>query len=185
MRMHAAVVYQDHLYVGMVNNNMMNFFGLNPAELIRIDAEDCWETLAGPRSIGGEKSGFGQKGNDYMWSMCEYDGWLYLGTHDVITDWTYFVTHPRMFLTIFGIGKSDTAPKAFIAVDLLLWQRNAGGDIYKTQDGVTWYCVTADGLRNRNDYGFRTMTTANGRLFTGTANPFDGLEVWAAESAAR
>lgn len=176
-------VYQDHLYVGMVNNNMMNFFGLDPSDFIRINTSDQWETVAGPHSIGGERSGFGEIGNDYVWSMCEYDGWLYAGTHDVITDWTYFLTHPEFFLTILGLGKGDDTNKLLIVADLLLWQRSAGGDIYKSQDGITWYCVTANGFDNRNNYGFRTMAVADGRLFTGTANPFEGLEIWAGAPA--
>lgn len=39
--------------------------------------------------------------------------------------------------------------------------------------------VILDGLYNPNNYGGRTLyKTCDNKLYLGTANPFDGLEVW-------
>ncbi|MBN2560997.1 MAG: hypothetical protein JXQ75_08715 [Phycisphaerae bacterium] len=56
-------------------------------------------------------------------------------------------------------------------------------ELYKTQDGVTWHPVTLDGLGDVGNYGFRTMVSADGRFYVGTANPYDGLEIWCGRSS--
>ena len=57
---------------------------------------------------------------------------------------------------------------------------HAGFDLFKTQDGVTWLPVTIDGLGDAGNYGARTMQSVGDSLYLGTANPFEGLEVWCA-----
>lgn len=63
-----------------------------------------------------------------------------------------------------------------------LWQALTecfmGADLWKTEDGIVWEPVTLNGFDNPNNYGFRTMV--NGSLYVGTANPFQGCEVWQA-----
>jgi len=56
----------------------------------------------------------------------------------------------------------------------------AGGDLWKTEDGVRWEPVTLNGLGSPGNYGFRTMVS--GSLYLGTSNPFQegGCEVWGA-----
>lgn len=172
-------VFGGHLYVGTQASFLMRMIGgLKPADLFRIDANDNWETVAGPNSIGGEESGFGEPGNAYVWSMCEHDGWFYVGTYDIVTGLTYMLEHPAYLMSMMGIG-SKSGTKCRTLIDLMVYQRQAGGDLYKTQDGETWYCITTDGFGNRNNYGFRTLASGGGKLFAGTANPYNGLEVWA------
>ena len=59
---------------------------------------------------------------------------------------------------------------------------NAGADLYKTQDGVHWHPVTLTGFGDVGNYGLRTMKSVEDYLYVGTANPFDGLEVWRGRS---
>ncbi len=186
MTMH---VWQDHLYVGSQASFIMRMIlgGLKPADLLRIDTEDHWEAVAGPNSIGGERSGFGERSNAYMWSMCEHDGWFYVGTYDIMPGLSYMFSHPSYILGMMGIEAKSTDPeeKVFLmtSLELAAWKSNAGADLYKTQDGKKWYCVNADGFGNHNNYGIRTMKSAFGRLFVGLANPYDGLEMWASKAA--
>lgn len=175
-------VFQDHLYVGMQASFIMRMIGgLKGADLVRFDAQDHMETIAGPRSVGGEKTGFGEDGNAYIWSMCEHDGWFYVGTYDIVTGLTYMITHPEFILGMMGIGlkEQSVSSKCLTLIETAYLQPNSGGDLYKSQDGVHWYCVTTDGFGNHNNYGFRTLVSANGHLFAGLSNPYDGLEVWA------
>ncbi len=174
-------VWNDHLYIGTQASFLGRMIGgLHPADLLRLDKEDHLEVVVGPHSIGGEKSGFGEGGNAYMWSMCAHDGWFYVGTYDIVPGLTYMLTHPRYILGMMGIGKKATSEaKCLTMIDLIRLRPNKGGDLYKTQDGKTWYCVMTDGMGNPNSYGVRTMASANGRLFLGMANPYEGLEVWA------
>ena len=182
-------VWQDHLYVGAQASFIMRFVlgGLKAADLLRIDTQDHWEAVTGPDSIGGEKSGFGERGNAYMWSMCEHDGWFYVGTYDIMPGLSYMLTHPRYFFGMMGIQLKSAEPEekvlAMTAAELVAWRANAGADLYKTQDGKKWYCVNADGFGNHNNYGIRTMESAEGQLFLGLANPYDGLEMWASKPA--
>ena len=177
-------VFQDHLYVGTQASFIMRMIGgLKPADLLRIDTNDKWEAVAGPNSVGGEKSGFGENGNAYMWSMCEHEGWLYVGTYDIVPGLTYDLTHPEFMLGMMGLDVSPVQSKQQTIIDLIMLQRTSGADIYKSQDGVKWYCVMVDGFGRSNNYGVRTLESANGRLFAGIANPYDGLEVWATNAA--
>ncbi len=61
-----------------------------------------------------------------------------------------------------------------------VWQiysdRYVGADLWKTEDGIFWDPVTLNGFDNPDNYGFRTMI--EGSLYVGTANPFQGCEVW-------
>jgi hypothetical protein len=54
----------------------------------------------------------------------------------------------------------------------------AGADLWKTEDGIVWEPVTLNGFDNPNNYGFRALVS--GSLYVGTANPFQGCEVWRA-----
>lgn len=182
MTMH---VFQDHLYVGMQASFIFRMIGgLKAADLVRLDNEDRWETIAGPHSVGGERSGFGEPGNAYIWSMCEHEGWFYVGTYDIVPGLSYMLTHPRYILSMMGLAPkaAGVEDKTLTLIDLVRLQPNAGGDLYKSQDGVHWYSVTTDGLGNHNNYGLRTMKSAQGKLFVGMANPYDGLEVWAGQA---
>jgi hypothetical protein len=65
-----------------------------------------------------------------------------------------------------------------------VWQvftdgRFAGGDLWKTEDGVWWKPVTLNGFDNPDNYGVRNMIHVN-PLVVGMANPFQGCEVWKA-----
>ena len=62
-----------------------------------------------------------------------------------------------------------------------VWQeflhRFAGADLWKSKDGIHWEPVTLNGFDKPGNYGFRTMQRFNS-LYVGSANPFDGLEMF-------
>ncbi len=55
---------------------------------------------------------------------------------------------------------------------------NAGFDIIKTSDGVTFEYVTDDGFGDRYNYGVPSMLSTEEGLYIGTANPFYGSQLW-------
>lgn len=58
-------------------------------------------------------------------------------------------------------------------------KKGFGFDLWKSRDGIHWLPVTINGLCNPYNYGARTiMSSQNGNLYLGTANPFQGCEVW-------
>lgn len=177
-------VWNDHLYVGAQASFLMRLIGgLKAADVIRIDRNDNWEAVTGRCSIGGERSGFGEPSNAYIWSMCEHDGWFYVGAYDIMPGLSYMLTHPRFVLGIMGIDCKTEAPEdkllLLTSVEMLFWRQNFGADLYKTQDGSKWYAVNLNGFGNPNNYGVRNMVSADGQLVLGLSNPYDGLEMWA------
>jgi len=176
--------WNGHLYVGAQASFLMRMIvGLKAADVIRIAPDDTWEAVTGRDSIAGERSGFGEPSNAYIWSMCEHDGWFYVGTYDIMPGLTYMLTHPCFILGIMGIDctRDDPDDKLLLlsSAEMVFWRKNAGADLYKTQDGYTWYAVNLDGFGNHNNYGVRTMGSLGGQLILGLSNPYDGLEMWA------
>ena len=61
---------------------------------------------------------------------------------------------------------------------------HSGADLFKSPNGVDWYPVTLDGLGDPQNYGWRTMKSApDGYFYLGSANPYEGSEVYRAKSA--
>jgi hypothetical protein len=163
-------VFQDHLYIGSQLNPLANLTaGLKAADIIRISMDDTWETVVGPGSISGYGSGFDHWPNTYIWSMAVHDGWLYTATYDQVSP--FFNVLENLDRVIKAMTQARVAN--FIE---RAWR--AGSDMYKTQDGVTWYPITLTGFDDVGNYGFRTMESVGDELYVGTANPFDGLEIW-------
>jgi hypothetical protein len=165
-------VFQGKLYYGNMINPYANLAGgLKAADIIRIHPDDTWETLVGPGSITGWDSGFDHWPNTYIWWMEQHDGWLYASTYDQVSAFSNVLENlDLVFEALFGSEKREANPVEEWA--------NAGSDLYKTQDGINWYPVTLTGFGDVGNYGFRIMKSVGDRLYVGTANPFDGLEVW-------
>jgi hypothetical protein len=168
-------VFQGKLYWGALLTFMTAMMELFPGgDMIRIDPNDQWETVVGAGSVAGISSGFGDRFNTYIWSLAVHDGWLYAGTFDQLGTLRDIPAQMLEFIKAFLMRGRTAGP-----IELL---GHAGADLYKTQDGLTWYPVTLDGFGNVGNYGFRTLMSVGQDLYVGTANPSDGLEVWKATS---
>lgn len=56
---------------------------------------------------------------------------------------------------------------------------SSGFDLYRSKDGIHWEILTLNGLGNGHNLGIRNLfVSENGHLYIGTANPYDGCEVW-------
>jgi hypothetical protein len=69
-----AEIFNDYLYIGTMN--LYKGF-----EVFRTNDGVNWEVVVGGKAD--TKRGFGTSANFYAWSMCVYDGWLYLGTDNL------------------------------------------------------------------------------------------------------
>jgi len=173
-------VFGDYLYMGNMIHMHMGMMHMKGADIIRIDADDNWETVVGSNSISGYRSGFDHWPNSYIWNMAVHDGWMYASTYDQVSPLVSFVqelpeTLSNMLLSMIGGQKRDASYVETLG--------KAGADLYKTQDGVNWCPVMLDGFGNVGNYGIRTMLSVGDEFYMGTANPFDGLEIWMATSA--
>jgi hypothetical protein len=163
-------VFRGQLYLGSQLNPMSNVTrGFKAADIIRINPDDTWETVVGPDSLSGFGSGFDHWPNTYIWSMVVHEDWLYASAYDQVSP--FFNVLENMDRLVKALGRARQA-------NCIEQTWRAGADLYKTRDGVSWYAVTLDGLGDVGNYGFRTMESVGEWLYIGTANPFDGLEVW-------
>ncbi len=146
-----------HLYVG-TDGAATN----QPIELIRINADDSWDLIAGkPRTVNGVlmrptsqlPAGFGWPYNFHVWRMAVHDGILYVGTFD-----------------------ASTSRKHTPGGSLL--QNKMGFDLYATRDGVTLTKVTDTGFGDLFSDGVRTMQDTPYGLFVGSNNIYYGLRIW-------
>lgn len=166
-------IFGEHLYVGaimfpLLAANPLDPSSFKPFDLIRINKNDVWELIiggqpvvptnptTGTRGIALSRlpSGAGNPFNLYCWQLLEYNGEFYLGTFD----W-YVVLYK--LIPIFPSG----------------WF--GGFDLYKSTDGINWSVISTNGFENPENYGARLLfESTNGHLYLGTANPFEGCEVW-------
>ncbi len=184
------IIFQDKLYFG----TQLYIAGFNPSsgnafegcDIIRINEDDSWETVVGPRSISGYGSGFNHFTNSYLWWMEEHDGWLYASTFDQGTLLSSllanlegvfaFLQKPQDKSTIETVSR---LLNMFFDVEDYYRLTHAGGDIFKSPDGVKWYPVTMDGMGNPRNYGWRTMKSCpDGYLYVGSTNTTTGTEIW-------
>lgn len=202
-------VFQDHLYAGVGNPPSLCPFGEwlyvgsghppseldtlepTPGELIRIAPDDTWEVVAGepcetPQGvkapISGLPAGFGHPLAMYVWRMEEHNGWLYAGIHDSTTLLHHPPRHhcgPRLAR---WVDEHDGVEKIVAA--------EGGFDLWRTQDGMHWTCITRTGLGNPLNLGVRTLKSTPVGLFVGSYNFFTeaidpvtgelrgGAEIW-------
>ncbi len=115
------------------------------------DGVDLWETV--PNSGGlpslnlsPDGAGFGNPENNYIWLAFNYQNRCYIGTFDLTSPTT---------------DEGDLVPEG-------------GGDIWVFESvDAPATPVTTDGIGNPFTYGFRTAVELEGRLFIGSANPYN------------
>ena len=83
-----------------------------------------------------------------------------------------YVRPYRELLTAFDTGDEIDWQGAWRAVTDWF----AGGDLWKSNDGMRWRPVTLNGFDDPSNYGVRNMVHAN-PLYVGMSNPFEGLEI--------
>jgi hypothetical protein len=147
----SMAVFDGGLYVG------------STTDLIRIEPNDTWELIVGnPRRspggvrhpISGLPSGFGNPFVVHLWRMAVYHNTLYVGTWDTST---YFRPLPLI------------GPIA---------SKQAGFDLWSSEDGVHWTEITANGFGDPYNYAVRSLVATPVGLFLGTVNPWEGTQVW-------
>jgi hypothetical protein len=178
-------------------------------DVIKIHDNDSWDVIVGgeplvptspvtgSRKPGRYLSGFGDISNAYCWQLRRYGKELYLGT------WDWSVLLPPLLSSLFKANSNFAAeliawlgnpanyampdnsyPVMQIAraviMSLSTFPFAMGADLYRSSNGKEWEKVVANGLGNPCNYGVRTLlASADGNLYLGTANPFQGCEVWA------
>ncbi|HEX2953247.1 MAG TPA: hypothetical protein VHR47_04600 [Bacillota bacterium] len=161
------------------------------------------QPTTGTRSdpLSGQPSGFGNLFNAYCWQLRPYREQLYLGTFDM------GVSYPPLLQSLadkyqsqipYNLQNYGNLLEAYIKFlyrdnglfQMLPWGQFGGNflqkftesfgfDLWRSTEGLIWTPVSLDGLGNPYNYGARNLyVTDENRLYLGTANPFQGCEVW-------
>lgn len=171
-------------------------------DVIRVAPDDSWELIVGgiPVSptepvtgtrglpLSGYPSGFGDLTNGYCWQIQAFDDKLYLGT------WSWNNLIPQIISVIPDIVETLLPANASDAITqflrlifsthltntlYIIGYRSLGCDLWESNDGILWLPVSLNGLGNPYNYGVRKLFAASDQnLYLGTANPFQGCEVW-------
>lgn len=152
-------------------------------------------------------SGFGSIFNSYCWQICSYKGRLFIGSWDSAVLWNSILKGLLSSLgedseeddfsaERFSLGDiMSTLSKLHFEVkpeyNIIEWikalrtslpkyPKEFGFDFWETDDGECFRMISRDGLENRHNYGLRTLVVTDDgeELFIGTANPYQGCEVW-------
>lgn len=66
-----------------------------------------------------------------------------------------------------------------IISDTVANEKNPGGEVWCTADGVTWEAITKNGFNDKYNHGIRTFALGDdGALYYGCANPYYGAQLW-------
>jgi len=195
----AIGVFKDHLYVSGTKPLPLSYFIPMGFDLIRIDKNDNWETVVGgipfipygslieeePNSLSNTWSGFNNPFNVYGWQIQEYKDRLLISTFDDSINMEVILTtileNRDALENLIGKDVTDILIAAYSAiVEILTAIRYPRGfDLYISEDGVNFSPIFLDGFHNPYNYGGRILfVDSEDNLYIGTANPFEGCEVW-------
>lgn len=181
-------VFRDHLYVGTIVFFNLNKDGFPPlhraADLYRVDSTDKVEVVAGPNSVDGVRSGFGELSNGFTWSLEVHKDRLYCGTWDGDSVLPVLIDYwPRILQTFNNqIGSNVLRmPPPFEATVRSGWYdalTQRGARLYSSADGTTWNEEFTGGLGDPQNYGVRNLLSVGDELFLGLVNVNTGLTIW-------
>ncbi len=74
----------------------------------------------------------------------------------------------------------ENLEKVYSVIDCLTYMKTAvrGFDLYVSDDGINFETVTVDGFDDPYNHGLRVFAETDQGLCIGTANPFNGTQVW-------
>ncbi len=194
-------VFKDWLYVSGTKQLPLSWLIPRGCDIIRIDKKDRWELVVGgipfltsanpnlqrQRSISGLGSGFNNPFNVYAWQIQEYKGRLYVSTFDDSSNMqvilTVLLANREALYQLIGTAITNALIEIYKAVVEILRaiRYPIGFDLYVSRDGAHFSSVFLNGLYNPNNYGGRMLFVDScNDLYLGTANPFQGCEVFKA-----
>ena len=191
-------VFKNYLYVSGTKQLPLAWLIPMGCDIIRIDKRDNWQLVVGGNplipltsegeertSLSGLGSGFNNPFNVYAWQIQEYQGRLFISTFDDSSNMTLILNTllaNRIALEQLigeGITKILIGIYKSIVEILEAIQYPIGFDLYVSEDGVNFRSVFLDGFDNPDNYGGRILFVDScNELYIGTANPFQGCEVW-------
>lgn len=195
-------VFKNHLYVSGTKQLPLSWAIPMGCDIVRIDKHDNWELVVGGNpffsliepieqeceSLSRLGSGFNNPFNVYAWQIQEYKGKLLISTFDDSSNMEVILNtllaNRDALEEIIGEEKTKILIGIYKSVVAILRaiRYMIGFDLYISDDGVHFKSIFLNGLNNPNNYGGRILFVDScNDLYIGTANPFEGCEVWKAK----
>lgn len=192
-------IFKDHLYVAVTKKVPFALMAPLGFDLIRIDKDDNWSVIVGGKPIlpsepltgcrnnplSGFNSGFNNYFNVYGWQITSFKDNLVLTTCDfstnIITIIVGLISMKDSNIAKWGCKNYYALLNCYLKILSIIqkYKYPMGFDMYTSKDGCHFRPVNLDGLNNPTNYSGRTLlVTSEDDLYLGTANPFEGLEVW-------
>lgn len=192
-------VFKNYLYVSGTKQLPLAWLIPMGCDIIRIDKHDNWQLIVGGNplipltptegeeriGLSGLGSGFNNPFNVYAWQIQEYQGRLFISTFDDSSNMELILAillANRVALEqLLGEAVTKILIAIYKSVVEILRAINypIGFDLYVSDDGVNFSSVFLNGFDNPNNYGGRILYVDScDDLYIGTANPFQGCEVW-------
>lgn len=191
--------FKNYLYVSATKKLPLAWLAPMGCDIIRISPDDNWQLVIGSdavipsapskgirtNSLSGFNSGFNNPFNVYAWQIKEYKDKLLISTFDdssnmeVILE--FLITNKAQIENKIGTVTTNTLIKIYqsIVSQLSSIKYPFGFDLYESTDGINFTPVFLNGFANRYNYGGRTLfVDSSNCLYIGTANPFQGCEIW-------
>lgn len=195
-------VYKNYLYVSGTKQLPLAWLIPLGCDIIRISKTDRWDLVVGGpalipsiptkgvrnKSLSGLYSGFNNPFNVYAWQIKQYNDKLLISTFDdsinmeVILD--TLLSNKIKIQNLIGKLATNTIIKIYKNIVELLNESKYpfGFDLYESTDGIHFTPVLLNGFCNKYNYGGHLLyVNSSNDLYIGTANPFQGCEVWKAK----
>lgn len=176
-------VFKNNLYVSGTKPLPLSWAIPRGCDIVRVDKYDNYEVVVGLNRDSNNWPGFNNPFNVYAWQIQEYKNKLLITTFDDSTNM-------QLILELL-LANRETIPLDKWIIDLLIeiyelvvralniLDYPFGFNLYQSNDGRCFKPIFVNGLGNRYNYGGRILYVDScDDLYLGTANPFEGLQVY-------
>lgn len=194
----SSQVFKNHLYISCTKSLPLSLLAPFGFDIIRVDINDNVDVVVGGnplvpinkcdnniQSLSGFKSGFNNFFNVYGWQINCYCDTLFITTLDNSTNMKLIrdtiIYNSEQYIEKLGYANYNELLASYTDICNLLtcYKYPKGFDIYTSKNGINFKPLALNGLDNINNYGGKSLfRSCNGLMYLGTANPYNGCQVW-------
>ncbi|MEG2973251.1 MAG: hypothetical protein RR898_07235 [Clostridium sp.] len=190
-------VFKEHVYLSMTKILPISWLLPIGCEIVRVDKKDRWEVIVGGSIFDDDECccnsrckhhygpGFNNPFNVYAWQIEEYKGRLFVTTFDDAINMELILNtllaNKEELIGMIGDKFTNLLIDLYMLIvkELNRLKYPFGFNMYMSEDGVSFKPVCVNGFDNGKNYGGRLLFVDScNSLYVGTANPYEGCEMW-------